>query len=314
MNNKLTIFTPTYNRGYLLPELYNSLLKQDSKDFEWLVIDDGSTDDTQAIVAGWIAENDGGFAIRYYKVNNGGKQRAINQAVELAHSDWLFIVDSDDELTPDAVSTIIGWIDALPESETFAGVSGLKYNVALPPSGQPDVNIPSCGYVDCSNLERDKYGLSHDMAEVFKVSVLKKYPFKVWPGETFTPECVVWDKLALDGYKLRYYAKYIYIYSYREDGLTRGGYETYRKGIMGCAMAYDIKARSAVTIKDRMRCVIELLVGCVITGNFGYILKSQYPFTGLALLPVGVCYALNRKRILRREEGMKRNKNVDKNA
>lgn len=212
MNNKLTIFTPTYNRGYLLPELYNSLLKQERKDFEWLVIDDGSTDDTQAIVGDWIAKRESGFAIRYYKVDNGGKQRAINQAVALAQSEWLFIVDSDDKLTPDAVSTVIGWIDTLPENETFAGVSGLRYNAALPPSEQPSVNIPSCGYVDCSNLERDKYGLSHDMAEVFKVSVLKKYPFKVWPGETFTPECVVWDRLALDGYKLRYYAKYIYIY------------------------------------------------------------------------------------------------------
>lgn len=301
MNNKLTIFTPTYNRGYLLPELYDTLLKQDCKNFEWLVIDDGSTDDTQTIVEGWLAERAGGFVIRYHKVDNGGKQRAINRAVELAHSDWLFIVDSDDKLTLDAVSTVIRWIDSLPECETFAGVSGLKYNAELPPSEQPNVNIPSCGYVDCSNLERNKYGLSQDLAEVFKVSVLKKYPFKVWPGETFTPECVVWDKLALDGYKLRYYAKYIYIYSYREDGLTRGGYETYRKGIMGCAMAYDIKAKSAGTFKERMRCVIELLVGCVITGNLGYIFKSYYPLMCLMLLPIGVCYALNRKRVLRRE-------------
>lgn len=70
---------------------------------------------------------------------------------------------------------------------------------------------------------------------------------------------------------------------------------------MGCAMAYDIKAKSAGTIMERMRCVIELLVGCIITGNFRYILKSHYPLACLMLLPIGVCYALNRKRILRRE-------------
>lgn len=99
----ITIFTPTYNRAHLLPRLYESISKQDCMDFEWLVIDDGSTDNTQALFEEWM-DQEHPFSIFYQKVKNGGKQRAINQAVSMAKGEYFFIVDSDDALTPDAVS------------------------------------------------------------------------------------------------------------------------------------------------------------------------------------------------------------------
>lgn len=94
---QITIFTPTYNRANLLPRLYNSLLRQSKKNFEWLVVDDGSTDDTGELFKSWIKENQ--IVIRYYSVPNGGKQRAINLALKLTSSEAFFIVDSDDYIT-----------------------------------------------------------------------------------------------------------------------------------------------------------------------------------------------------------------------
>jgi glycosyltransferase involved in cell wall biosynthesis len=100
----ITIFTPTYNRAYSLRRLYDSLCKQTSNDFEWLVVDDGSTDDTENLINSFIA--DGKVDIRYFKQANGGKHRAINFGVREARGELFFIVDSDDQVTPDAVEWI----------------------------------------------------------------------------------------------------------------------------------------------------------------------------------------------------------------
>ena len=88
----ITVFTPTYNRAHTLNQLYQSLLQQDCYDFEWLVINDGSTDSTDELFNVWL-QNEKTFRIRYYVVENGGKQRAINQALQLAKGEYFFIVD-----------------------------------------------------------------------------------------------------------------------------------------------------------------------------------------------------------------------------
>ena len=104
MNNrvKITVFTPTYNRGRILENLYHSLQKQINFHFEGLIIDDGSIDNTEEIVTNWQNEENN-FEIRYYKQKNGGKCRAINKALDLANGDLFFTVDSDDVLTDDAL-------------------------------------------------------------------------------------------------------------------------------------------------------------------------------------------------------------------
>ena len=89
----ITVFTPTYNRAYIIENLYRSLQNQTTSDFEWLVIDDGSKDNTKELFTNWILENTN-FPIRYYKVENGGKHRAINKATDIANGKLFFIVDS----------------------------------------------------------------------------------------------------------------------------------------------------------------------------------------------------------------------------
>ena len=217
---KITVFTPTYNRGYIIENLYKSLQRQTFTDFEWLVVDDGSKDNTEELFDRWKKE-DNNFNIRYYKKENGGKHRAVNYALKIIKSPYVFIVDSDDILTNDAISTINSWIDTI-DDENIAAVSGLKgYNLNQPIG---DISFFSGNnYIDVSNLERDKLNMNFDMAEVYKTSILKKYPFPEYDGENFITEGIVWDRIAHDGYQIRWFNKIIYICDYLDDGLTKSG-------------------------------------------------------------------------------------------
>lgn len=213
----ITVFTPTYNRAYRLPELFQSLKNQTSKEFEWIVINDGSTDDTNKLFDKWLHE-DNGFNIVYKEVPNGGKHRAINVAVKMAATDAFFIVDSDDYLLPEAVEKVGKWFSQIADDEEFAGVSGLRGTTPTEPIG--GFGSFEGEYVDCTNLQRHLYHLLDDKAEIYKTSVLKKYPFPEFEGEKFLPESVVWDHIARDGYKIRWFNEIIYICEYLQDGLT----------------------------------------------------------------------------------------------
>jgi len=215
----ITIFTPTYNRANLLPKLYKSLINQTSYEFEWLIVDDDSTDNTENVI-NEIIRKQNPFAIRYYKKNHGGKHRAINYALDLAEGEYFFIVDSDDFLKDEAVAFISEWVSTISDNLKIAGVSGLKVLPnGEPTSGQP--NFKGESYIDASNFEREKYNLGGDQAEVFKTSILKKNRFPDFEGEDFLEEAVVWNGLAELGYVMRWYPIPIYCCEYLETGLTK---------------------------------------------------------------------------------------------
>ena len=213
----ITIFTPTYNRGYCIKKLYESLKVQTLKSFEWIVINDGSSDNTDELFNEWMSENNE-FPIIYRKVQNGGKHRAINNAVNMASTDAFFIVDSDDYLLRNAIEKAENWFDQVYNDESFAGVSGLRGKNQEKPIG--GFGKFDGEFVDCTNIQRNTYNLLGDKAEIFKTNVLKKYPFPEFENENFIPEAVVWDKIAKDGYKIRWFNEIIYITEYLEDGLT----------------------------------------------------------------------------------------------
>ena len=224
----ITIMTPTYNRAYILREAYDSLRKQSSFDFEWIIVDDGSTDETEEIVRVWV-EEEKSFPIVYEKQANGGKHRAVNKGVSLAKYDYFLILDSDDTLVEKAVEIIHEWIAGIAGLKGFAGIAGLR--------GKADIAIggtPQKQYIDATNLERKKYGLLGDKAEIYKTEILKQYPFPEFDGENFIRESAVWDRIAKDGFKIRFYSKIIYLCEYIADGLTKNTNEsTYAKNFKG---------------------------------------------------------------------------------
>lgn len=122
MSKRITVFTPTYNRGNLLPNLYESLLRQGVQDFSWLIIDDGSTDNTEAVVSPWIQE--GKIEIRYIHKENGGLHTGYNTAISLMDTELSICIDSDDYMTDDCIASILEYWDA-NKAEDIAGLIGL---------------------------------------------------------------------------------------------------------------------------------------------------------------------------------------------
>ncbi len=215
----ITIFTSIYNRAYIIKNLYDSLLRQSCYDFEWLIVDDGSTDNVASLVNQWI-ENTWQFKIRFCQQENRGKHVAVNYGVKQAEYGAFFIVDSDDYLEDDAIETIIRYWRRICEDEKFAGISGLRRNKG----GEVVGGMPAFEeYMDALNTERGKYGLDGDKAEIYKTELLKKYPFPEYEGERFLTEAVVWDRLAYEGYQIRWLNKSLVVCDYLADGLTARG-------------------------------------------------------------------------------------------
>lgn len=256
----ITVFTPTYNRAYKLRDLFDSLMQQTVKNFEWLIIDDGSSDNTKEIVDSFNTENK--FNIRYMYKNNEGKQIAMNEAADLAMGNWIFIVDSDDILKPYAVEKVIHYCMQIQNDEQFAGVAGLRGRKNGEVWSTSDISkvrktnnlIHNSEYIDATAIEyRYKHKIQGDRAEVIRTSLLKKYQFPKIVGENFIPEGYLWLKLASDGYKFRWFNQVIYITEYLNDGLTQNGRTLAKKNCKSHSMMDNlITSIREIPIKDRL--------------------------------------------------------------
>ncbi len=221
---KITVFTPTYNRGYIIENLYKSLQRQNFTDFEWLVVDDGSSDKTEELFEKWAKENNN-FQIRYYKKDNGGKHRAINYALDKSRGELFFTVDSDDYLTDDALYKVDKWEKSLDRSKKFAGIVANIGN----DKDKTINNFFKEEYLDLDLLQRYDYTedgkkvLDGERAYIFYTDIHRKYKYPEFKGEKFMTEAVVWNRMAHDGYLVRYYNDIIWIFEYLDDGLTKAG-------------------------------------------------------------------------------------------
>lgn len=214
---KVTVFTPTYNREKYIKNLFESLCSQTIKSFEWVVIDQGQ-DQTENMIKGF--EKNASFSIVYKKlIGDRGISRAFNMMLDIANGYLIMKVDDDDTLTPEAIESVLKIEQTIIQKEKFAGVSGLRYY----PNGKViggEWNSNS-DWIDCTNLERKKYGLSGDKAEAYYLDILKKYgPMPTVSGEYYTWESVLWDKIAHAGYLIRWFNKKIYCTEYLPGGAT----------------------------------------------------------------------------------------------
>ena len=223
---KITVFTATYNRVHCLKRLYASLKEQKYDSFEWLVVDDGSEDNTEVLVKEW--EIEAAFPIRFVKQQNSGKHIAINRGVQLAKGEIFFIVDSDDVLRYGALKKIEGIFQGIKKNYNglLAGIAGLSetgdghlIGTAFPSRYENEYT---------SVLEWKKDGIVGDKAEAFYLPRLKKYPFQQEPGEKFCSEAIVWHRMAHDGYKLFCVNEIFKTCEYLQDGLS-ANIETHMK-------------------------------------------------------------------------------------
>lgn len=256
---KITILTPSYNRAHTLPALYESLLKQDTDVFEWLIVDDGSTDATRKLVEGWQGE--GKISIRYLHKQNGGKHTALNEGIRLIESELTFIVDSDDWLPENAVEIILQYHEKYREMEGLCGYSFLRF---YPDGKVNDAFYPQDEWIDTYVNARINAGIAGDKAEVFFTDVLKRYPFPVYEGEKFVPEDLVWVQMS-GPYKMVHINRCVYISDYLEGGLTRSG----KRMKIHSPKAMTERARlylNDASMNKKMKCKMILLY--VIYGHF----------------------------------------------
>jgi glycosyltransferase involved in cell wall biosynthesis len=212
----ISIITPTYQRANNLFKLFSSLLRQDNFDFEWIIIDDGSCDETQKIVASFINPN---FKVRYFYKENGGKCSAINLGVKVARYDYIFIVDSDDWLTDNSIKTIHEYLYLFNEYPIF-GISFFRMFSNGKVNGSFFKKNIVSNYITVRINRGDGW---HDKAEVFSRKILVKYPFPVFGSEKFLAENILWIPLSYK-YSMAFINKAIYIGDYCPEGLTKNVY------------------------------------------------------------------------------------------
>lgn len=232
---KITVFTPTYNRAYIIETLYRSIQRQTYRDFEWVVVDDGSSDGTEELFAQWQSEEND-FPIRYIRQENGGKCRAINRGLEAARGELFFTVDSDDYLTDDALEKVVQWESELPKDQKFCGIIA---NRGTTPDSTPNTLFEGA-YFDGNAFDM-YHGIDGEKALIFYTEIHRKYLYPEFPGEKFMTEAVTWNRMAWDGYKIRYYNDIIWIWEYKPDGLTKAGYQVFLNNPWGTALFFREK-------------------------------------------------------------------------
>lgn len=227
MKPLITVFTPAYNRAGTLPVLYESLCKQTCFDFEWVIVDDDSSDNTEGLVKDMIRRNTL-FDISYFKQEHGGKHRAVNKGVSMAKGDYFFIVDSDDYLLPDAVRLIKRWVEEIKDATHLAGVSGLRQHQDGTIVGEyPWKLLKGKEWIEVGNTKRYINKLMGDKAEIYRTDLLKNHPFAEFNNEFFLTESTCWNKIASEGFLVRWYPVPIYVCEYQEGGLTKSGANSY---------------------------------------------------------------------------------------
>lgn len=251
MKKLITIFTPTFNRAHTLQKLYESLCRQETFNFEWVVVDDGSKDNTINLVASWIKENR--IPIIFETKVNEGKHIAINRGVELAKGDLFFIVDSDDYLALNATKLVEKYYSLIKDKDDLAGVSFRRGTDNSTFIGTPQRFEDE--QLDVFNFRYTKK-IEGDMAEVYKTAVLKKYPFPKFEDERFCPESLVWNRIGLN-YKMLWTSHIVYICNYLVDGLTSQIYEVRKKSPIATTTYYSELEKMPIPLLSKFKANIN---------------------------------------------------------
>lgn len=222
---KISVLTPTYNRAYILGNLYNSLLinSKTNDNFEWLIMDDGSTDDTCKLVDSWIKEDK--IDIKYYYKQNGGKMSALNDLVQYVSGDIIIEVDSDDYLADNSLEIIRKDYESLDNSKNIYGIVYSKNLKGLNLKIDESLKDKVLTLYDI----HFKYGLDFDMTITFYADIRKKFKYELENNEKFITEASMYHKMdkLYDGLLIK--TDEIIICEYRQDGYTNNIINMFKK-------------------------------------------------------------------------------------
>lgn len=289
---KFTVFTATYNRRNLLVHVYDSLCMQTHKDFEWLIVDDGSTDETDDLVAQLSTEKK--LEIVYLRQENRGKHVAFNRGVEVARGELFLPLDSDDTCVPTTLECLLRRWDEIPLDlrSAFSGVTCLcaDEDGRLIGSRFPQDVVDAWPLEFCSKfrITGEKWGFQ-------RTDILRKFPFPENPGERFVPEGLIWNRIARH-YKMRYVNEVLRIYKALPDGLSSSSVRLRADSPISTCAYYWEKSELKLPPGVRARALINYnrFYLHAMSRQKGAGVERQRSFPVMATLPFGyVAYALD---------------------
>ena len=279
----LTVFTPTYNRAYVLQQCYDSLCRQTCKDFVWLIVDDGSSDNTKEIVEKWMA-NDNGFEIRYVYKKNGGMHTGHNKAYELIDTELNVCIDSDDFMPDDAVELIVNFW----EENKYSSYSGILALDVYKNGQVIGKELPNKKSTTLSGYYQN--GGQGDKKLIYRTEIINKYPpYPEFEGEKFVPLDYKY-LLADQDYELLIMNKPVCVVEYMEDGSSKNMLRQYYKNPRGFAFMRKVHMRYDRGFKRKLKTCIHYVSSSFISNNRKFVKES--PRKGMTVLAMPFGFAL----------------------
>ena len=278
----LTIFTPAYNRAHTLPRTYESLCRQNCKDFIWLIVDDGSRDNTAQLVHQWQAR-DNGFEIRYIYKENGGMHTAHNTAYENIDTELNTCIDSDDKLAPGAVEKILKKWEQVRQCG-YAGMIGLDADF--------DGNIIGKGFppgmTETSVIGYYASGGRGDKKLVYRTDIIRKYPpYPVFPGEKYVSLSYKY-RLIDQSYKMAVLDDILCNVEYQPDGSSGTMWKQYLKNPQGWAFWRKVCMEYPVSKKRMVIDCIHYCSSSFLAKNRKFVQESPQKLMTVLCAPAGL--------------------------
>lgn len=280
--NPLTIFTPTYNRAFCLHKCYESLLKQSCMDFVWLIIDDGSTDDTEKMVMGWLEDNR--IQIQYKWQENQGMHGAHNTAYELIETELNVCIDSDDYLSEHAVERILNFWNKYGSKE----VSGIVALDADPGGQLIGTKLPE--HIKTSTLFDlyDKHGVTGDKKLIYRTDLTKKYPYPLFTNEKYVGLAYKYYRLDVH-YELLLMNEVVCHVKYLPEGSSNNMLNQYLRNPLG--FSFYRKELMKLPFVDRVfkfRQAIHYVSSSILSKNISFLKETPAKALTIMALPFGI--------------------------
>lgn len=279
----ITVFTTTFNRAYSLPKLYNSLISQTTKDFLWLIVDDGSIDNTQALVQEWITANK--IEIQYFKKKNGGMHTGHNAAYQLIDSELNVCVDSDDYMPDNAIELILAKWSDVEDKNGVAGIIGLDAFINQEVVG---TRIPEKLHKGSLADLYSKYGVRGDKKVILRTDIVKQYPqYPEYDQERLVPLGTLYTLIGED-YDFVYSNDVYCIVDYQPDGSSGTIFRQYKQSPRGFAYARKIHIKYAKNIFDKLKGYVHLISSALYAKDISLAFKGVNPILSFLMFPFGV--------------------------
>lgn len=275
----LTVFTPAFNRAHLLPRLYQSLVQQTNKDFLWLVVDDGSTDNTRELIETYIRENR--IEIRYIFQQNQGMHGAHNTAYKHTETVLNTCIDSDDYMPDNAVELILQKWESM-DQQKFSGIVGLD-------AAEKDLAVIGSQFTTESTTLEDFYlnGGSGDKKLVYRTDIMKKYPeYPVFPGEKYVGLGYKY-LLADKEYELATLNEVLVIVDYQPGGSSNNMLQQYYKNPNGFAFLRKEQMRLSKSKKRQAMDAVHYVASSLLAKNKNFFSDSPKKLITFLAIPAG---------------------------